>query len=104
MLRPIIAQIEPTLTAVYRYVSQPPTPNLRGDRDIEHSWIAARMPEGPGQGLDFGSGDSHLSLVAIRRGFQMTAADRSYIDWPFEHPIGTMHRLTSTVCASCGAC
>ncbi len=89
MLRPIIAQIEPTLTAVYRYVSQPPTPNLRGDRDIEHSWIAARMPEGPGQGLDFGSGDSHLSLVAIRRGFQMTAADRSYIDWPFEHPAFT---------------
>jgi hypothetical protein len=89
ILRPIIARLEPSLAATYRYVSRPPTPNLRGDRDIEHSFIAARIPEGPGRGLDFGSGDSHLSLVAVRRGFEMTVIDRSRINWPFEHPAFT---------------
>jgi hypothetical protein len=86
VLHSFFARLEPSLAAAYRLLSQAPAPNLWGDRDIEHSWVAAHVPEGPGQGLDFGSGDSHMSLVAVRRGFHMTASDRSPIRWPFEHP------------------
>ncbi len=89
ILHPFFARIEPSLARFYRLVSRAPTPNLWGDRYIEHSWVAGRMPDGPGRGLDFGSGDSILSLVAVRRGFQMTVTDRSRIDWPFEHPAFT---------------
>lgn len=82
----LFTRLEPSLVSLYRQLSQAPAPNLWGDRDIEHSWIAANIPVGPGRGLDFGSGDTHLSLVAVRRGFRMTVCDRNPIRWPFEHP------------------
>src|SRR5215470_11698347 len=86
VLQPLFARLEPTLSSAYRYLNEPPKPNLRGDRDVEHSWVAANVPEGPDSGLDFGSGPSHLGLVAVRRGFHMLVTDRMPIDWPFEHP------------------
>jgi hypothetical protein len=63
-----------------------PPPNLQGDRDIEHSWVAANLPDGSGLGLDFGSGDTNLALIAARRGFLMVATDRSAVNWWFEYP------------------
>src|SRR5258708_5227882 len=86
MLRSLLTRMEPSLISAYQWVIRPPAPNLWGDRDIEHSWIAGHIPTGPGTGLDFGSGSSHLSLVAVRRGFRMTATDRGPVRWPFEHP------------------
>src|SRR5438876_1976195 len=85
-LQPFFARLEPSLASVYRILSQPPEPNLLGDRDIEHSWVAAHIPEGPGEGLDFGSGDTYLSLIAVRRGFDMLVTDRNPARWSFEHP------------------
>ncbi len=85
-LQPLFARLEPSLASIYRQLSQPPAPNLWGDRDIEHSWVAAYVPDGPGEGLDFGSGDSHLSLVAARRGFRMLASDLNPVQWSFQHP------------------
>ena len=85
-LQPLFARLEPSLASIYRQLSQPPAPNLWGDRDIEHYWVAAYVPDGPGEGLDFGSGDSHLSLVAARRGFRMLASDLNPVQSAFQHP------------------
>lgn len=60
--------------------------NLSGDRDIEWSWVAARIPEGPGLALDFGPGGSHLSLIAAQRGFDVTAIDLEAVERPYVHP------------------
>ena len=63
-----------------------PAPNLRGDRAVEWSWVAAHLGHGPGQVLDFGSGGSLLGLVAARRGYQVTAIDVHPVRWWHEHP------------------
>jgi len=86
MLYRIFQKIEPTLKSFYRRISEPPIPNLKGDRDIEYSWIAANMPEGPGEALDFGSGPSYMGLIAVRKGFNVTAIDLEHIKWFYKHP------------------
>ncbi len=60
--------------------------NLSGDRDIEWSWVAAQMPSGPGEALDFGHGGSHLGLIAAQRGFNVTAVDLEPARWFYQHP------------------
>lgn len=60
--------------------------NLKGDRQVEWSWVASRIPQGPGTALDFGIGGSPLALVAAYRGFTVTALDREPIEWPYCHP------------------
>jgi SAM-dependent methyltransferase len=62
------------------------TVNLTGDRDIEWSWIAARIPSGGGQALDFGSGQSSLGLLATLRGYRVTAIDLSPVAWSYRVP------------------
>jgi len=59
--------------------------NLWGDRDIEWSWIEARIPPGPGKALDFGCGGSHLGLVTAERGYDVLAIDLGEIQWPYVH-------------------
>lgn len=86
MLWRIFQKIEPSLMKFYRRVSQPPTPNLKGDRDIEYSWIVANIPEESGEALDFASGTSYLGLLAARKGFRVTAIDLEPVTWHYEHP------------------
>src|SRR5947209_3385384 len=62
------------------------TLNLLGDRDIEWSWVASRIPDGPGEALDFGNGGSPLALLAAQRGFNVVAVDLNAIAWPYTHP------------------
>jgi SAM-dependent methyltransferase len=59
--------------------------DLTGDRDIEWSWVASRIPPGPGEALDFGCGDSPLSIVAAQRGLKVTAVDLGAVSWPYRH-------------------
>jgi len=59
---------------------------LRGDRDIEYSWVVANIPEGLGEALEFGCGNSWLALVAARRGFKTTAIDLTPLEWFYVHP------------------
>src|SRR5438445_13828191 len=92
MLSQILRNIEPSLVRFYRKLSDPPGPNLRGDRDIEYSWIAGHRPEGPGQALEFGCGQSYLALVAVHRGFKVTAIDLTPINWPYVHPNLSFHQ------------
>src|SRR5919108_6272368 len=62
-----------------------PRLNLWGDRSVEWSFIAAHMLMGPGEALDFGSGASHMSLIAARRGFRVTALDLEPQLLPWRH-------------------
>lgn len=59
--------------------------DLRGDRDIEWTWVASQLPPGPGEALDFGCGQSRLGLTAAHRGFRVTAVDLEPVEWPFRH-------------------
>jgi SAM-dependent methyltransferase len=73
------------VASCYRRLRTPPPPNLCGDRDIEHSWIAAHMPDGPGRALDFGCGPFWMGLLAARKGFTVTAIDLTPIRWDYKH-------------------
>ena len=88
----ILQRLEPILKKLYRKFVPPPPPHLSpvppqaGDRDIEYSWIAANMPEGPGNALDFGSGQSYMGLIAARKGFNTIALDLEPVRWFYKHP------------------
>ncbi len=86
MVRRILQIIGPPLVRTYIKLTEPPPPNLKGDRDIEYSWITANMPEGPGNALDFGCGPLWLGLLAVRKGFNVTAMDLEPLTWYYEHP------------------
>jgi SAM-dependent methyltransferase len=58
-------------------------PNLAGDRDVEWSWVAAHMPDGPGEAIDFGAGTGFLSFVAAQKHFNVTAVDLGAVNWLF---------------------
>ena len=60
--------------------------DLTGDRDVEWSWVAARMGNGPGAAIDFGNGGSALGLIAAERGWDVTAIDLEAVWWPYVHP------------------
>ena len=60
---------------------RPRIPNLLGDREIEWSWIAAMMPSGPGEALEFGPGESSLGLISFQKGFTVTAVDLEPVYW-----------------------
>ncbi len=62
------------------------TVNLFGDRHVEWSWVAAQIPAGPGQALEFGPGESWLALVAVQRGFHVTAIDLEQAPRPYVEP------------------
>lgn len=60
--------------------------DLSGDRDVEWSFVAAYMPQGPGEALDFGCNGTYLSLIAARRGFKVVALDLEGQVLPWQHP------------------
>ena len=82
----LVRKLEPALLRWYRSVRLPPPPNLEGDRDVEYSFIASKMPEGPGEAIEVGCGASYLSLLAARRGFRARAVDLLTIRQPYVHP------------------
>jgi SAM-dependent methyltransferase len=59
--------------------------DLSGDSDIEWSWVAARIPQGTGEAIDFGCGESPLGVVAAHAGFRVTAVDLGTVTWPYRH-------------------
>lgn len=61
--------------------------NLLGDRDIEWSWVASKIPTGAGEALDFGNGGSFLGLIAANKGFNVTAVDLGAVKWPYRHQL-----------------
>jgi SAM-dependent methyltransferase len=64
------------LRKVKHAITAPPEgADLRGDRDVEWSYIASQMPHGPGEALDFGCGGGNVSLLAAQCGFRVLALD-----------------------------
>lgn len=86
MLWRYVEKIDPILKRVYQRISQPPVPNLKGDRDIEYSWVAANLPNGPGYAMDFGCSVGWMGLLAARKGFKVTGVDLEPAIWHYEHP------------------
>src|ERR1022692_1939250 len=88
----ILIRSTPKLVRLYHYVydkfvgSDELPINLRGDRDIEYSWIVTHIPEHGGSALDFGSGPGWMALAAARKGFQVTALDMMPVLWFYVHP------------------
>ncbi len=61
-------------------------PDLSGDRDIEWSYIASRLPTGAGRVLDFGCGYGNMSIHAIQKGYRVLALDLETNLFPWSHP------------------
>lgn len=61
-------------------------PNMLGDRNVEWAWVVAKLPPGPGTCLDFGNGGSYLGLVAVEKGYRVTAVDLEPVHWWYRHP------------------
>lgn len=85
MFTSLVERLDPLLKGVYRRLVQLPVPNLKGDRDLEYSWVAAHLPDGPGEAMDFGCGPSWMGLLAARKGFRVTAVDLLPVTWPYRH-------------------
>jgi SAM-dependent methyltransferase len=86
MLWRVAEKIEPALKIAYQKILQPPAPNIRGDRDVEYSWLGVNMPDGPGEALDFGCGPGWGGFLAARKGFNVTAIDLGEVSWFYVHP------------------
>ncbi len=86
MVRALLTKMGPTLVQLHHKLMELPAPNLRGERHVEYSWIAANLPPGPGNALDFASGPEWMGLLAARRGYEVTAFDLQRFDWFYVHP------------------
>ena len=91
MLLKLFLKAEPFLYRQYLNLRYRATPNVRGDRDIEYSFICANMPS-PSKNetsyaLDFGCGVSYMALVAARNGYKTIAIDLLDPSWFYEHPM-----------------
>lgn len=62
------------------------TLDLYGDREVEWSFIASRLPDGPGRLLDFGASFGNLSIVAAQRNYEVLAIDLGPQRFPWQHP------------------
>jgi SAM-dependent methyltransferase len=78
------------LRKVKRAWLPPPPPdsriNIKGERQIEWTFISSNLPPGPGEALDFGCEFGYLSLLAAKKGFQVTAVDLQEQDFPWCDP------------------
>jgi SAM-dependent methyltransferase len=60
--------------------------DLSGDRDIEWSYIASRLPIGEGYVLDFGCGYGNMSIHGVQKGHRVLALDLEHNHFPWSHP------------------
>src|SRR5262245_20279019 len=59
--------------------------NLLGERAVEWYYIISRLPQGPGEALDFGASFGNLSIAAARRGLHVVAIDLEPERFPWKH-------------------
>ncbi len=60
--------------------------DLSGSRDIEWSYIASRLPVGPGSAFDFGCGTGNMCIHAVQKGYKVMALDLEPGPFPWTHP------------------
>lgn len=63
-----------------------PAIDIRGERDIEWSFLSREMPDGPGRALDFGCEHGYMSLMASQKGFDVLALDLEEQNLLWTHP------------------
>ena len=59
--------------------------DLSGDREVEWSYIASRLPVGRGSVLDFGAGHGTMSIHAVQKGYEVLALDLEENPFLWEH-------------------
>jgi SAM-dependent methyltransferase len=62
------------------------TLDLTGDRDIEWSFVASRLPAGQGYVFDFGCGGGSMTIHAVQKGHHVLALDLQPSRFPWSHP------------------
>ena len=65
-------------TRIYEKVLSTVSPvpgGLRGERDIEYAWVAAKIPERSGTLLDVGASSFFTPMIGVLKGYQSTAID-----------------------------
>lgn len=67
-------------------VSDRPTIDIRGERNIEWAFLSGEIPTGPGDALEFGCEQGYMSLVAAQRGFHVLANDLEPQSFCWTHP------------------
>src|SRR5437763_15137245 len=72
-----------------RMAPQDGAATLAGDRDLERTFVQARLTDGPGRTLDFGADTGLLSLAAAQRGHEVVALDCLDVRGDVEHPAVT---------------
>lgn len=82
----LLAGVGNRLHALAARVERSSGPTLAGDRDIEWSWVAARIRREPGRVLDFGPGLGFLTLAAASLGHEVVAVDLEPREFRFDHP------------------
>jgi SAM-dependent methyltransferase len=60
--------------------------DIKGERNIEWSFLSKEMPDGPGEALEFGCEDGYMSLVAAQKGFNVLANDLEPQVFTWKHP------------------
>jgi SAM-dependent methyltransferase len=60
--------------------------DLSGSRDIEWSYIASRLPMGPGHAFDFGCGFGNMCIHAVQKGYKVMALDLEPGPFQWAHP------------------
>lgn len=88
MIRRLFQVLKPSLQRLYRRLDHKRPPNLLYDRDVEFAFISAALPEpqnGSACALDFGCGSACLSLLALQKGYVVTAVDLTDPEFGFEH-------------------
>ena len=70
--------------------TSPPEPgpliDLSGDREVEWSYIASRLPADGGSVLDFGAGYGTMSIHAVQKGHRVLALDLEENPFQWSHP------------------
>jgi len=61
--------------------------DLSGSRDVEWSFIASRLPIGPGRAFDFGCGTGNMCIHAVQKGYNVMALDLEPGPFPWTHPL-----------------
>ncbi len=87
----IRSRLKELAEAVYYKYLTPPVPNNLGERDVEYSWFASKIPSFDYEveersALDIGGATSWLSLLLGRLGYNTTTVDLRTGQELFSHP------------------
>jgi hypothetical protein len=60
--------------------------DLKGERDIEWSWVGANMPRQPGRVLDLGPATSFTPMISAHNATEVIGLDLNPVSVPFSSP------------------